>query len=270
MKETGVKKKKKWPIVLLIILVIIGLLCGTIAVNASANKKVMDRTVKSGMDTLSSMAEVTAVDAGEYEEITMYGVMKFHVSQYDVKDIGNLSVMTTNMGFMQMVSYVITPYKKNMPMLSMDFMYIMGNRKAYAEFYDLVADPADPEYQSVLDNIRKFEQEYSGLEDIEAESAWYDDLRTVAMHKAVDKDDDAKMEQMFCDAVRCYMATAKDLELLSDEERTEKLEITQEYCDNLVEKGGVSTDVFKKALGEEKAKDFFNKVFFGTEKYRVE
>ena len=198
----------------------------------------------------------------------MYGLMKFDVEQYDIEDIGNLSVMTVNMGFMQMVSYVITPYKKNMPMLSMDFMYILGNRKAYAEFYDLVPDASTPEYTAVLDNIKEFEKKYSDLEDIEVEPAWYDEYLTVVLHKAAKRSDDDKIEEMFNDAIRCYMETARDLEPLSDEEKAAKLEITQEYCDNLVEKGGVSTDVFKKALGEETTKDFFDKVFFGTEKYR--
>lgn len=65
--------------------------------------------------------------------------------------------MTVNMGFMQMVSYVITPYEKNMPLLSMDFMYIMGKRKAYAEFYDLVPDKTTPEYSEVMDAVKEFE-----------------------------------------------------------------------------------------------------------------
>ena len=50
------------------------------------------------------------------------------------------------MGFMQMVSYIITPFKKDMPMLSMDFMYILGNRKAYAEFYDFTPDTTASEW----------------------------------------------------------------------------------------------------------------------------
>ena len=268
MKDTDVRKKKKWPKVLLVIVLIIGLLSGFIAFNASKNMKVMNDTIDSGMETLSSYAKVTPVDPGEYKSIKMYGLMKFNVEQHDIEDIGNLSVMTVNMGFMQMVSYVITPYKKNMPMLSMDFMYIMGKRKAYAEFYDLVPDASAPEYTAVLDNIKEFEKRYSGLEDIEVEPAWYDEYLTVVLHKAGKRSDDDKIGEMFTDAIRCYMETARDLEPLSDEEKAAKLEITQKYCDDLVDKGGVSTDVFKKALGEEATKDFFDKVFFGTEKYR--
>lgn len=38
------------------------------------------------------------------------------------------------MGIMQMATAVITPRDKNMPLLSADYMYILGKRKAYLEF----------------------------------------------------------------------------------------------------------------------------------------
>ena len=268
MKDQSVKKKKKWPKVLLVFVLLIGALVGFIAFNASKNMKVMNRTLDSGMKTLSERAEITPVDAGEFKQIKMYGLMKFDVSQYDIKDTGNLSVMAVNMGFMQMVSFVITPYDKNMPLMSMDFMYILGNRKAYVEFYDLVSDKESGEYEDVLDSIREFENKYSSLENITTDPAWYDDLMTVALHKAGKRADDEQIEEMFCDAISCYMEKANELDKLSDEEKAEKRELTQQYADNLISKSGVSTDVFKKQLGDEKTKEFFDKVFFGTESYK--
>ena len=267
MKKT-VAKKKKWPKVLLVILIIIGGLVGFTCYNASKNMKVMNRTLDAGMETISEYAKLTPVDAGEYNTIKMYGLLKFDVDQYDVEDIGNLSVMKVNMGFMQMVSYIITPYKKNMPMLSMDFMYIFGKRKAYAEFYDLVSDTASSDYVKVMEKVKEFESSCSEFEDIETEPAWYDKYLTVALHKAAKRDDDEKVEKMFRDAIRCYMEAASELKPLNDTERLNKIAITQQYCDDLVAKGGVSTDVFKKQLGREKTKDFFDKVLFGTEQYR--
>ncbi|MCR4794135.1 MULTISPECIES: hypothetical protein [Ruminococcus] len=268
MKNSEVKKKKRWPKVLLVIFIIIGAVIGFVCYNASKNMKVMNRTLDAGMDTISEYAKLTPVDPGEYKQIKMYGLLKFDVEQYDVEDIGNLSVMKVNMGFMQMVSYIITPYKKNMPMLSMDFMYILGKRKAYAEFYDLVSDTDSSEYEGVIEKIKGFESSYSDMEDIKTDPAWYDKYLTVVLHKAAKRDDDEKVEKMFCDAIRCYMEAAKELKPLSDAEKINKLAITQEYCDNLVDKGGVSTDVFKKQLGKDKTKDFFDKVLFGTEQYR--
>ena len=269
MKDQSVKKKKKWPKVLLVIFLLIAALAGFIVFNASQNMKVLNSTYNSGMKTLSDCTGVAPVDAGEFKQIKMYGLMKFDVSQYEINDTGNLSVMKVNMGFMQMISFVITPYDKNMPLMSMDFMYIMGKRKAYVEFYDLVADKTSDDYISVLDKIKEFESKYSSLEDISTDPAWYDDLMTIALHKAGKRpDDDEQIEEMFCDAIRCYMEKANELDKLSDEEKAVKREITQKYSDNLISKGGVSTNVFKKALGEDKTKEFFDKVFFGTESYK--
>lgn len=227
----------------------------------------MHDTLDEGMQLLSSYVDVTDLDAGEYKEIKMYGLMKFDVKQYEIKEVGNLSVMKVNMGFMQMLSYVMTPYEKDMPMLSMDFMYILSNRKAYAEFYDLTADTASPEYIAIIDKISDFRERYSDLEDIPTEHAWYDDLLSIALHKSGNKQNDTKISEMFSDAIETYMKSASGLELLSDESEKETTYIIQEYSDNLIKNGGVSTDVFKKASGEEKTKDFFDKVFFGTELY---
>lgn len=271
MSKTGTKtvKRKKWPVVLLVILLLIGALVGFIGWNASRNMKEMNQTLDAGMASLSDFCKVTPVDAGEYSEIKMYGLLKFRVQQYDLSypddnDFGNLSVMRVNMGFMQMVSFVITPYGADMPLLSMDYMYPLGNRKAYTEFYDLVPDKSTEAYTKVLAGLREFQGRYSSIGELETGSYWYDDLLSVVMHKKLKRADDKTVREMFCDAIRSYMEAAKDASLLDEAGRAEKLRLTQEYSDNLIKNGGVSTDVFKKQLGEEKTKDFFDKVFFGT------
>ena len=100
MSDTTPKKKRILPKILLVILLIICCLAGFIFFNASKNMKQMKKTVDSGMEVISSYADVKPVDAGEYSQIKMKGIMKFNVSQYDVENLGNLSVMTVNMGFM--------------------------------------------------------------------------------------------------------------------------------------------------------------------------
>ena len=69
---------------------------------------------------------------------------------------------------------------------------------------------------------------------------------------------------MLIDSLSVYIEHSKQFPMLSEEAKTEKLAITLEYTDGLIEKGGISTDVFKKQLGEEETKKFFDNVFFGT------
>lgn len=256
-------KKKIMPIVIGILLIIIGV--GMIAVTSIANKNVpaMNSCVDSVLETLDKNYTVTPVDVGDYKEMKVYGIMKFDVEQYHIEELGNLSVMRLNMGIMQMSTIVITPFDKNLPLLSADYMYIMGNRKAYLEFYDVVKEKDDA-YNTLMGNLQTVVDKYNHLEDFEATAAWYEHLLTVDAYKSCTDKNDAEIEQMLIESLEAYIAHAKSLPLLSEEEKAEKLAITLEYTNGLVDKGGVSTDVFKKELGVEETKKFFDQVFFGT------
>ena len=74
---------------------------------------------------------------------------------------------------------------------------------------------------------------------------------------------------MFIDVLKTYTECSSSIEKSSDEDAKKQFEATQAYCDGLIEKGGVSTDTFKKTLGDEKTREFFNKVFFGMDNYRI-
>jgi len=164
-----------------------------------------------------------------------------------------------------MATVVITPQDKNMPLLSADYMYILSNRKAYLEFYDVVKEK-DADYNALLDALAKTQSDYDYLEDIEASEAWYADLLTVTSYKGGKADVDRDLESMLVDSLNIYLSHAKTLPLLTEDEKVEKLAITVNYTDGLIEKGGISTDVFKDELGDEETKKFFDNIFFGTAK----
>ena len=268
MAKGTVKKRKKWPIVLLIILLIIGLPAGLLVYYGRQNNMVMYDTIANGLQIVEEQYTVTELDPGEYKEMRMYGIMKFRVNQYRVEELGNLSVMTADMGMMQMVSFMITPFEKEVPLCTLDFMYILGNRKSYVEFYDLAGDTKAESYAAVLDSLREMTKRYDEIEDLTIDPHWYDDLLSVGMHKQMKKDKEQLNQDMFYDALRTYIAVSKETEKSSDKTAAAQLTATQDYSNGLIEKGGVSTDVFKKAIGEEKTRDFFDNVFFGTAAYR--
>ena len=270
----GLPRWRKKKIILLIILLciagVIGLITVVVLINASRNNKVMHETIEAGMRELRGSYTVTPRDAGDYEDMRFYGMMKFHVDQYDIQGLGNLSVLTADMGFMQMVSYVITPYEKNVPLCTLDFMYIMGNRKSYVEFYDLVGDTQTAEYQQTLACIEEMQHRYDDITELETTENWYDKYLTAYMHKELKRSDDVRNQEMFCDALKTYLDTAKALPQSTPADAAKQLKITKEYSDGLIDKGGVSTDVFKKAIGEEKTREFFDQVFFGSALYGAE
>lgn len=234
-----------------------------VAVIAGQNVRAMDSCVEAVLRELEKVYAVTPVDPGEYEQMTISGLMKFHVQQYDIQDVGNLSIMKVNMGVMQMATVVITPQDKNLPLLSADYMYILSNRKAYLEFYDVVAEK-DEAYMGLLNSLKEVHKDYTHLEDITTSPAWYEHLLTVTVYKGGTAKVDADLENLLTDSLRVYLTQAEEFPLLTEEERSEKQAITVEYTDGLIEKGGISTDVFKNSLGDEETKKFFDQVFFGT------
>ena len=260
------KNKGKRKVARVILGIIGGLLAAliiVIVVNASRNVKAMNRSIDAVLDELNTYYTVTQISPEEYEEMKMYGIMKFKVEQYNIEGLGNLSVMRVNMGVMQMATIVITPKDKNVPLLSADYMYILSNRKSYLEFYDVVQNK-DATYMQLVDKLSAVIERYAHLEDFEASEAWYEHLLSVDAYKAGKPKDDVQVELMLRESVQVYLDHAKMLPELTEEEKNEKKNITLAYTDGLIEKGGISTDVFKKELGPEVTKDFFDRVFFGT------
>ena len=69
---------------------------------------------------------------------------------------------------------------------------------------------------------------------------------------------------MLLESLKTYINHSNQLPVLSANEKASKLAITVNYTDGLIEKGGISTDVFKKSLGNEETKKFFDNIFFCT------
>ena len=263
--KNGAKSKKKriiW-IVLGSILGIILLLMFVIGIIAGKNVKAMNKCVDAVLAELQENFTVTPRDVGEYQGLTVMGIMKFDVEQYEIEGIGNLSVMRMNIGVMQMATIVITPTEKNLPLFFTDYMYMLSNRTSYLEFYDLVSEK-DATYQQLLADLTKVQRNYAHLKDAEVSENWYTPLLTASAYKNSKTGDDEDIKDLLLDSLKVYEQYAKSLPVLSEEEKAEKAAITLEYTDGLIEKGGISTDVFKKELGAEKTKHFFDTVFFGT------
>ncbi len=256
-------KRKVLRMILGVLLALILVVVVVVIVNASRNVKAMNRTIDAVLEELNKSYTVTEVDPGKYKEMKMYGIMKFKVEQYKIEGLGNLSLMRVNAGVMQMATIVITPKDKNLPLMSADYMYILGNRKSYLEFYDVVKEK-DATYNQLMAALSEVVGNYTHLEDFEASEAWYEHLLTVDAYKAGKPKNDKDVEQMLRDSVKVYLEHGKGLPELSEEDKTEKRNITLAYTDGLIEKGGISTDVFKAQLGPEETKNFFDQVFFGT------
>ncbi len=136
-----------------------------------------------------------------------------------------------------------------------------GTRKLYIECYDI---PEDAENQALCAEIDAIFAQYNEWEEIEMEQAWYADLIMTAFYRSASKKDDAAIETLTAQLLTTYLQAAKLRAVLSQEAQEEKVAGLEAYCNGLVTEGGISTDVFKDALGAEETLRFFERVFFGT------
>ena len=142
-----------------ILLCLLALLVLYLCFSGWRNSREMEQLTNDAIETLSESFTLQEKDPGEYRKISIYKVLPFHVKQYDVEGLGNLSVMTVNIGLMQMLTFVVTPLEKDVPLLSVDYIYMLMNRKAILEFYDLTEDKEAPAYQELLSALEKIQAE---------------------------------------------------------------------------------------------------------------
>ena len=249
--------------VLIVIACIILILIASVFIISGKNMKSMNHCIDAVLKELKEHYTMIPLDIGDYKTMKLNSFMKFNVEQYDTKELGNLSIMRVNMGVMQMATIVITPREKNMPLLSADYMYILSNRKSYLEFYDVVEEK-DAQYQQLLTSLSNVLNSYQQLENTQASPAWYEHLLTTKAYKKGSSKNDLDMENMLLESLKTYISHSNQLPVLSANEKASKLAITVNYTDGLIEKGGISTDVFKKSLGNEETKKFFDNIFFCT------
>lgn len=198
-------------------------------------------------------------DIGEFSTFKAKG-MTFKNRAYEAQGLGHVCVMRASgfFGLMKMDTLVIAPKTVDLPLLSYDRIYAMGNDTLIIELYDTVERRAElPLVISVKDKNAALPERFAEGEE---PPHWYDGIRlpetTSKKGKgAQTKDFDRYTEEY----IGAYLATdAPECEIAP------KLARTDAYVDGLVEQGGPATDVFVSQFGKEKTADILKKVLFGT------
>ena len=233
------------------------------------NSYMMDKEAANILDMLSQYYTVTPLDAGEFAAISVTAplapgfmvTLDFDVQQYRIEGYGNLSIMKTD-GVQQMSTIVLTPFNKDLPLISTDYMFMGENRISYIEFYGLGIN--GDENIPAFDALRPLTEKYAQFPDQPPTPGWFDEVRTMGLFKVSTYKDDDAISQMLYDSFRITLDASKSAPDLNAEERLARYTGTQEYVDHLISSPGVSTAIFNMCLGPERTSQFFNNVFFGT------
>ena len=197
---------------------------------------------------------------GEFETFKAKG-MTFNCRAYEVCGLGHVSVMQAKgfFGLMKMDTLIIAPEDKDLPLLSYDRIYAMGNDTLIIELYDSMGENK-VDLSSIVAVKAKYAHLSERFADGEEPKHWYDDIRLPeTTSKKGKKQDSANFDDYTLDYVRAYLKLEAE-----NCDRTEKIARTEVYATGLITNGGPATDVFKKEFGEVKTGNIIRKVLFGT------
>ena len=209
------------------------------------------------LDLIKARYTLTELDAGEFATLKANG-MKFAVKAYCAKGLGHVSVMRAKgfFGLMKMDTVMVVPYERDLPLYSYDRIYAMGNDVLISELYNTEIGEVD---LTALDAVKA---RYTHLTERDPGEHWYDEIKlSQSISKKGKKSESADFDAFVTEHLEAYLdAPCGDV---SDLEK--KKALSRRYVNGLLTEGGPSTDVFKKALGEEKTARLFGKVLFGTD-----
>jgi len=167
--------------------------------------------------------------------------------------------------FMKMFTLFIRPdYNYNLPMLSVDFIFIGGKRVFIIE----VIDPAhieDANKKIYYSKMRKWMPEVAKFEQSDISEWWKDYLTDFSIHIKADRTKDELLFDIYKAYLEAYVDMTKNAEELSPDMSAKVKGGIEQYVSTLLAKGGPAVNVFEKMLGPEGQQEYVRTVMFGVD-----
>ena len=208
------------------------------------------------LSCLQQKYSLKAIDAGEFARLKANG-MTFTVRAYHAEGLGHVSVMQAAgfFGLMKMDTLIINPTEIDLPLYSYDRIFAMGNDTLIVELYDTLVHPYD------VASLASVKNDYADLPERDPGIHWYDSIKLPeSISKKGKKAHTPRMDQLTLAHFDAYLNSPS----AAVADKAAKEAKASYYVDGLLERGGPSTNVFKKALGEETTAKLFKTILFGT------
>lgn len=210
------------------------------------------------LEIIDNSFPLEEMDVKEYARLKAKG-MKFSIKAYKAKGLGHVSVMTAKgfFGLMNMDTLIINATEKDLPLYSYDRVFAMGNDTLIVELYDTVINPSE------FEDIDKVNDKYSNIPKHDLGKHWYDSIKLEesVSAKGKVKTDKEMFDKYALEHFQAYINTVNGGADIDSKLKKEKASV---YVEGLLKNGGPSTDVFKKALGNEATGELFRNYLFGT------
>ena len=206
------------------------------------------------LDLIKEKYSLSPLNAGDMATLKASG-MKFSVEAYKAEGLGHVSVMRAKgfFGLMKMDTLIINPTEIDLPLYSYDRILAMGNDTLIVELYDTVVG----EYSDA--QLTKVKEKFASLPERDPGEHWYDSIKLASSISKKGKKITQELDQLTIEHFRAYLESST----ATVTDGKSKKDMAAVYVNGLLEKGGPSTDVFKKELGVDKTTKLFREILFG-------
>lgn len=225
------------------------------------NTKLVYKSIEDIINLIKSKYSLKSIDIGEFKKLTAYGVISFNSEIYHIKDLGILSILTSNLGFMQLFTLQIVPFEKDLPLLTVDIMYMFNKRIFFIEIYDLMLDNKNAEYKSFLNQVEEVKKNFSEFENFKVKENWYTQLLSGLLSKKYTIKDEQKFVELLNKIITMFIEYSIKEKKIENLEK--KVALVEGFGNKLVDKSGISTDMFKRLFGVDRTRKFLGNVLFG-------
>ena len=207
----------------------------------------------SKVELFSQVGELVAKDVTPWQTFSGRG-LRFWLESYDWNQCACVSHlrMRAFFGLMQMDTVICTPYAKDLPLFSYDFITAFGRNTLLLEAYDTQVQPAD------LSAMEAVKAKYQDLKDKPMKPAWFDSLKLPStLSKTGDK---ARLSELATEMIQAYIGLFASARKVDKAAKTAR---NSDYVEGLI-KDGPTFRVVSKMVGVDSARILFWKYIFGT------
>lgn len=211
------------------------------------------------MEALKSLFETFAgFGAIEKREVTPTDSfsgkgMHFTLEVYDFEGCANISFLSMKafFGLMKMDSLICTPYSRDLPIYSVDGIYVPGKDTALIELYNTQIDAVD------LSSMDAVKAKYSFLKEKQNKPYWYDSLHLSPTCTKTGGRADCKA--LLFEMTGAYASLFKDAKDCDPSIKSEKNGV---FVEGLISNGGPAIDTIRSILGKDAAEELFRRFIF--------
>ena len=210
------------------------------------------------LDLINSYYPLKELDIGEYKSFDLNG-MNINCGCYS-SELGNIAYIKGGSAMMHLDTLIISPIYKDTYLYSYDRVKAFGSDNILTELYDVLIDKDN---NDLSDKLNTLLEDYKDIPNVEHTSNWYDSiLLDVSINKKGSVELSNRFDTLAYDYLKEYLDnSSKTIEC----DQTKKKELIKQYCDNLLNNGGASTDVFIKSKGKQFCEGLFHKVLFNID-----